>query len=60
LPDEFNQALEIRPLFLRVFRRADVVLLKDGDHLDSQTTILGIALGFFKCPLGWAVAGIAR
>lgn len=47
-PDEFNQALKIGTLFLRVFRCTDVVLFKDDDDLDAQAMILRIALGFFK------------
>jgi hypothetical protein len=43
-----DQAPEIRSLFLRVFRRTDVVLFKDHDDLNPQATLLSVAFNFFK------------
>jgi hypothetical protein len=57
LADELDQASEIRTLFFRVYRCANVVLFKDGNNLNSQATILGVALGLRKT-LGDLYGGI--
>ncbi|MDX6332974.1 MAG: hypothetical protein QOG05_314 [Streptosporangiaceae bacterium] len=45
---EFNKALEIRALSLRVLRCTDVILFEDDNDLDPQAMLSGIMPEFFK------------